>query len=467
MGRSFSVSAKIREKTRALRQLLNMPEPGTRTTGRLERFFVRNMRILLMVASWDALKRLRLHAQALTYVTLLALVPLLVLFFSVIGNFGAFGSLEGRVQTLILDHLAGSPSVRTEVAEPILRLVSSIDAGHMGLISLVILIFSVLSLLGHIEFSINSIFGTAARRSWLIRLLTYWAILTLGPVLLMASFALTAAFQSSAFLEVISGLGNLQSLALYYLPFTTTWLALAVMYLVIPNTKVSMGAAFGAAFVAGGIWNTAKYGYASYVSHAFTLENVYGSLAVIPLFILWLYISWLIVLFGAQLTFAFHNSETYRYEEPGRIDSRQTYETAGVRLMTQIVLDYKMGSPTRPRRAAIQAGIPRTLLQTCLEELVDCGYVRKMAGENAFVPAKDPKILLVSDMLTHFSQGRGHQPAFRKDELQTLVEITLGYANPANHPELANLSFADLADRLPSTESLVSPVDTASLAEEE
>ena len=440
--------AKIKEKLLSTQDFLNMPEPGASPTSRLHRIFTRNLRILWMLARLDVLKQLRLHAEALTYVTLLALVPLLVLFFSIIGNLGGFGDVQQKLQNLILDHLAGSPDVRSQVAEPILSLVSSIDAGHMGAISVIILVLSVVSLLGHIEFAVNSIFGTTTQRPWLMRMLIYWAILTLGPILLMASFALTAAFQSSSFLEFVDQLGDVQGLILFYLPFLTTWIALAVIYLVIPNTRVSIGAAVSAAFVAGILWNTAKFGYASYVTHAVTLKNVYGSLAVIPLFIFWLYISWLIVLFGAQLTFAFHNSETYRYEEPGRIDSRQTLETAAVRLMLQIVLDFSRGQTTHPRQAAIEAGIPRKLLQKSLQHLSKSGFILKTEGENTFTPSRSPKELYVAKLLSSMRQGRGHQPRFKNDELQSLINETLDLANPEKHSSLQNLSFEDLASQL-------------------
>ncbi|MBT6179976.1 MAG: YihY family inner membrane protein [Deltaproteobacteria bacterium] len=448
MSEPSNIVRNVRTKLQALRDFPNNVEPGDSSGSRIHRIFARNMRILWMLARLDVLKQLRLHAEALTYVTLLALVPLLVLLFSVVSNMGGFGDVQQKIQSLILDHLAGSPDVRTQVAEPILSLVSNIDAGHMGAISVIILIISVLSLLGHIEFAVNSIFGTTTQRPWLTRMLTYWAILTLGPILLMASFALTAAFQSSSFLEFVADLGGAQGLALSYLPFLTTWIALAVIYLVIPNTRVSLGAAASAAFVAGILWNTAKFGYASYVSHAVTLQNVYGSLAVIPLFIFWLYISWLIVLFGAQLTFAFHNSETYRYEEPGRRDSRETLEVAAVRLMLQIVLDFSAGKPTRLRQAAIEAGIPRPLLQTSLEYLINGQFIRKMETENIFVPARDPKDLNIADLINHIRQGRGHQPSFKNDALHKLVAETLNATNPANHPDLAHLSFQDLASRL-------------------
>ena len=440
----------LRLKLLRLQGFLNMPEPGTRNGGRLHRIFTRNLRILWMLARLDVLKQLRLHAEALTYVTLLALVPLLVLFFSIIGNLGGFGDVQQKLQNLILDHLAGSPDVRSQVAEPILSMVSNIDAGHMGAISVIILVISVISLLGHIEFAVNSIFGTTIQRPWLMRMLIYWAILTLGPILLMASFALTAAFQSSSFLEFVAQLGNLQSLILYYLPFLTTWIALAVIYLVIPNTRVSIGAAVSAAFFAGILWNTAKFGYASYVTHAVTLKNVYGSLAVIPLFIFWLYISWLIVLFGAQLTFAFHNSETYRFEEPGRVDSRQTLETAVVRLMLQIVVDFSQGQTTHPRQAAIEAGIPRKLLQKSLEHLSKSGFILKTEGKNTYTPAKSPKELYVSQLLLHMRQGRGHQPIFKSDSIQSVVTQTLDLTDPNKHAKLKNLSFEELANQVSS-----------------
>ena len=144
--------------------------------------------------------------------------------------------------------------------------------------------------MGHIEFAFNRIYGTPTNRPWLLRLLTYWGLLTFGPILLAASFALTAALQNSWVLEIVNDMGALSSLSVHMTPIMVTWLALTIMYMAVPNTRVRLRSAAAAALIAGIMWTMAKYGYAVYVKHNLTVQNIYGSVATIPLFILWLYV---------------------------------------------------------------------------------------------------------------------------------------------------------------------------------
>ena len=413
---------------------------------RFARLGRRNIRVFLNVARLDALKQLQLHAQALTYDTLLALVPLLAVLFSVFNALGGFSDVREKIQAFIFDQLSASPELRQSIMEPIYGFVENIHAGQLGAISVAILIFSVLSLLGHIEFAVNSIFGTRVDRPIITRMLTYWAILTLGPILLAASFALTAAFQSSAFLQLIQDLGLVSRILLSIAPLTVTWFALAVMYLAVPNTRVNPKAAIGAAIISGTLWNLGKFGYAWYASHAFTLQNIYGSVAVIPLFIFWLYISWLIVLFGAQLTFAFHNSDTYRFEEPGRVDSQRTIERAALRVLVEVCCDFQTGQPaTSPRKVAIQSGIPRRLLERCVKILIDANLACYTQDRACLVPSRNPNDIFVSDLIEEIRRGAGAQPQLSRDPTQGQVDSTIEKAQAARHDGLGNISLAELA----------------------
>ena len=421
------------------------PEDDSLSPHRFARLGRRNIRIFLNVARLDALKKLQLHAQALTYDTLLALVPLLAVLFAVFNALGGFDDVRERIQDFIFDHLSASPELRQAIIEPIYGFVENIHAGQLGTISVVILIFSVLSLLGHIEFAVNSIFGTRVDRPIITRMLTYWAILTLGPILLAASFALTAAFQSSTFLQFFDKLGPVSQLLLSISPLTVTWFALSVMYLAVPNTRVRPMAAIGAAIISGSLWNIGKFAYAWYASHAFTLQNIYGSVAVVPLFIFWLYISWLIVLFGAQLTFAFQNSDTYRFEEAGREDSQLTVERAALRILLEVCCDFQAGrEATTPRQVAIQSGVPRKLLESCIKLLVDGKLIRYTNHRGSLVPARTPSTITVMQVLEQIREGIGAQPCLTKGVAQEQVDESLARGRRAQEQALAGIQLSEL-----------------------
>src|SRR5262249_39723018 len=146
----------LRRRARAWRRAVSRPE-ALRHGGRLRRWFMRNTQVVMLVARWEVVDRLQLHAQALTYDSLLAMVPLLAVVFAVVGSFAGFAGLRGQLENWVIDNLAGSPEVQAAVANHIHGFVGNIEAGSMSAISVVMLLFSVMSLLGHIETSFNQI----------------------------------------------------------------------------------------------------------------------------------------------------------------------------------------------------------------------------------------------------------------------------------------------------------------------
>ena len=288
-----------------------MPVKTTRARRRFassKAALVHHGRVILSVARVEVFTRLRLHAQALTCDTLLALVPTLAVMFAIFKGFGGLEPLRQKLQGIIVNNVAGSAELQSTLSSYIGTFVDNIQKGELGAISVAILLFSVMSLLGHIEFAFNSIFGAPAPRPIAIRFMTYWTILTLGPILLAASFALTAALQNSTVARLIDAKGIAYSMALSAAPLVATWIAFTTMYLVVPRVQVRLTSAAAAAIIAGSAWNVAKYAYAIYAKNAVTVQNIYGSMATIQLFILWLYVSWMIVLVGAELAQAFETN---------------------------------------------------------------------------------------------------------------------------------------------------------------
>lgn len=287
-----------------LRQIFAQQWPKARHT------LSQSYRAARHVIRWETYERLQLHAQALTYDTLLGLVPVIAVSFAVLDSFGGMAHVADRVENLIIGNVSGSPEVQQVVSGYLHHFVDNIQSGSLGAISIVLLIFSVMSLLAHVETAINTIFGPHRPRPLAIRLMSYWTLLTLGPVLLAASIAATAALHTEALDHLVLRMGWLSQLALSIVPIVSTWAAFTVLYVVVPHVRVRFSAALIAAIVAGTLWMGAKYGYAVYAKNALTLQNIYGSLATIPLFIMWLFVSWLLVLFGAQLAFALHHVHT-------------------------------------------------------------------------------------------------------------------------------------------------------------
>ncbi|MCK5690699.1 YihY family inner membrane protein, partial [Myxococcota bacterium] len=337
--------------------------------------------------------------------------------------FNAFGGLERmrvQVEAFVISNISGSPEVEAMIGEYLQKFIGNIHTGGVSGSALIILIFvSVLSLLGHIESSFNEIFATTRKRSIAIRIATYWAVLTLGPILLGTSFTLTAMMHTSALGGWVDSLGFIGRGAISAVPLISTWVAFSVMYLVVPATRVKVSSAIKAAIIAGSAWNLAKYFYALYASHAFTLQNIYGSLAAIPLFILWLYVSWLLVLFGAQLALAFQNASAYRPEDEITDASEDYKELALVRIFFEIAIAFNQEtSPPSSEEVSQYLRIPRKLVQTLVGEMLRTGFLRQTDPDSGLVPAVGLE-KITPNTLIHAWRNRVSNPPPLRDDLVT------------------------------------------------
>ena len=422
--------------------------------NRFQRMLQRNLRVFFLVARLDSLKQIKLHAQALTADTLLALVPLLAVIFSIFNGLGGFANIRSQLEALIVDNLSGSPQLRDQLAGYLDQFVTNIHAGKLGALSIIILIWSVLSLLSHIEFAFNRIYGTPTNRPWLTRLLTYWGLLTFGPILLAASFALTAILQNSWVSEIVAEMGFISSTSVHLTPLFATWFALTIMYVAVPNTQVRLRSAALAALIAGLLWTIAKYGYALYVKHNIATQNIYGSLAIIPLFILWLYLSWLLVLFGAQLAFAFQNARTYRYEEPNRQDGQYALDFAACAVLTEVARNFLFNKgPSDPDRIGRTWGIPRKLLETVLVQLREGEFILDADFNKGLLPARNLDHIRLTSLLSYLRQGKGSQPLFAAHSSKTYLDTILEAFELPKDSTLADLNFRDIAEEIEKKES--------------
>lgn len=245
---------------------------------------------------------------------------------------------------------------RTLVIESINRLVEKIedlDFASIGAIGFILLIYTALSLVIAMEHSFNQIFGAAEGRSFGMRVMLYWSALTLGPVLLLAS-AYTAGQFTGEVVEfekeqhvtlvspVLGFLGRFASLG-------ASWLLLFFLYARMPNTRVLLRPAAVGAFVAAVLWEFAKFGFALYVRTALPYSVLYGSLALIPLFLFWVYLTWLIILFGLELTYTLQHMKgrRFKHEAHKQVDD-QLIDTAWLLpIATRIAQAFQRGRAIR------------------------------------------------------------------------------------------------------------------------
>ena len=241
--------------------------------------------------------RLTRHAAALSFSSLLALAPMVAIAFSMLSLFSSFEQLGSAFEEFIYSFLI--PAAGEELKQYIEQFAG--QAGKLTIIGLVFFLLTALLLLFSIEESFNDIWRIKKGRSMTARITVYWALVSLGPLLMGASLTISTYVLS---LTVSSGAGfasQVESLGAILLPFLFEMLAFLLLYLVMPNVRVSLIHALCGAFVASLLFELTKRGFALYIVNFGNYEVVYGALSTLPIFLIWIYLSWVVALVGAEL----------------------------------------------------------------------------------------------------------------------------------------------------------------------
>lgn len=245
-------------------------------------------------------------AAALSFTTLLAMVPLLAVVVSMLSLFPMF---EGWVDTLEAQMFETFVPTAGEVVRDYLDQFTN-KAGSLTAVGLVALFFSSIMLLSTIEDAFNDIWRVHTGRTFIYRIMIYWTVITLGPVLIILSLSMSSTLLSATVLSKEWILADATRHLLGYLPVLFELVAYLLFYMAIPNTSVKPGHALIGAVVATILFETAKMGFGYYIVNFPSYQVIYGALATIPIFFVWIYLSWLVMLVGAVITAVLNETET-------------------------------------------------------------------------------------------------------------------------------------------------------------
>lgn len=245
-------------------------------------------------------------AASLAYTTLLALVPLMAVMLAVISAFPVFGEWREELQDFIFRNFvpAAGDAVQDYLTAFVERTAGLTAAGT------VFLVVTALLLMNTIERTLNRIWRVTASRRTAHRLAVYWAVLTLGPMMMGASLAMTSYFAALPHLAPEAVRGALETVVLMLTPFVVALIAFTLTFIVVPNRRVDWRHALVGAALSALLFELAKRGFVYYVTNFPTYERLYGALATIPLFLVWIYTSWVVILLGATISAAL---TTFRY----------------------------------------------------------------------------------------------------------------------------------------------------------
>jgi len=241
------------------------------------------------------------HASALAFSSLLALAPMMAIALSMLSLFSSFEQVGTQLEDFIYRFLV--PTAGDEVRAYLDQFAGK--AGRLSLFGLIFFLVTALLLLFTIEESFNDIWRIKKGRSLGQRITTYWALISLGPLLMGVSLSISTYLLSVNVLEGFGYVKQVQSLGISALPILFEVLAFLLLYLVMPNAKVRFKQGLIGALVATFLFELSKSGFAFYVSNLANYELVYGALATLPIFLIWVYLSWMVALVGAEVVAAF------------------------------------------------------------------------------------------------------------------------------------------------------------------
>jgi membrane protein len=277
--------------------------------GSFRAFLIRQLRILFLALESALQNKIILLAPALTFFSVLSIVPAAALALGVAKGFGLERFLEQQLQVA----LAGREAVLDWVIEITGTFFSQIDGGVVAVAGVGVLIYTILMLLATVEKIFNQIWQVKSGRTMLQRIRDYSAIIILGPLLLIASGVVSVFITTS--IQLLDG--SLLSPFLFFLlrlmPYLLIWMLFTLLYLVMPNTRVHFLPALITGIVAGTAFQMIQWAYLTFQIGAVGLGIVYGSFATFPLLLIWMQVSWMVVLLGAELAHAAQNIELYRY----------------------------------------------------------------------------------------------------------------------------------------------------------
>ncbi|HEY2030006.1 MAG TPA: YihY/virulence factor BrkB family protein [Myxococcales bacterium] len=397
----------------------------------------RFIRAVTLVAHGFRGEAITLRAAALTYLTLLSLVPLLAVVYSVVDLFTGEMQIRDKLQSYVNAQLGIGAGAAISSALTTFTTRATIQA--LGIIGFLALLLATLWMLWNIEIAFNHIYGVRPPRGALQRLVKYWAFLTMGPVLLSASVYVTVAISRmnkahghAGHSELVHTFAALSSIAI-------TYAGLAVLYKVVPNAKVRLRSALLAAFSAGTAWEIAKFLFAWSTARMVQLHKIYGSLAVLPVMLSWIYISWSIALVGCRLCYALDAS--LKPEAHPALRGAAAREAFTARLLVALVQLHKHAAgPLRPRALADELSATPRMVREGLLALSALGLASQ-TRKGGWLPSRDPSRVTLAEMRL---AGRASLPYPPRDQ------DTLGIALARAFAQAEGAAQSALAETLES-----------------
>jgi len=388
--------------------------------SRRRSFLIMQARIYILAFKGFFEDRAAVRAAALTYFTMLSIVPIFAIAFAIARNFG----FEDMLHEFINKHMQDQVEVMKWVTSMVDSLLSETKEGVIAGVGGVILFWSVIQVLNNIEASFNDIWQIRKPRSPMRKFSDYLAIMILSPFAIGLSGSFMLKIQSAA--NELEFLKPIIVTLIKSVPYVSIWILFTIIYIVMPNTKVKFKYAVIAGVIAGTIALIFQSLYQSLQIGVMKWGTLYGTIAFIPLFLMWLQITWLIVLMGAELSFAYQNIENYEFEENALNLSQNNKRILTLLISHQIIKNFEEGAvPWNTEALSHELGIPIRLVNSLVFELVEAGILAELAAANpkdrTYQPAVDINKITVAYIYSQMEKIGGARMIVTESDVLTKV----------------------------------------------
>lgn len=394
-------------------------------------FLIRQLRILVLALRGFREDKVLLRAPALTFYSMFSIVPIAALAFGIAKGFGLEMYVERQMQLA----LAGREEVYTWVMEIIDSFFRETSGGAVAVGGLSILLYTITMLLVNIEDSFNEIWQVRKSRSWSRKFSDYFAMMFIAPLFFIIAGVATVFLNT----QIQEAGDTLFSPVLLFMvqtiPYLMLWMVFTLLYMIMPNTNVKFSSAVVAGIFAGTIFQLVQWGYVAFQIGAARYGAIYGSFAALPLLLLWMQVSWIVVLFGAELAFANQNVENYEYEAESKNISPLNKKILALYIMHLLIQRFRAGEkPLSSEGISTHLHIPNSLVRIILNDLESVRLVNDTpldhAKESGYQPAMDINSVTIQIVIEKLEQtGMDVLIAKPSEILDTLKSSIRGFSS--------------------------------------
>ena len=407
---------------------------------------IRLLQLIVVIAEGFIQHRLMLRTGALTYITVLSMIPLIAMVLAVLKALGISANLAQYI-------VAQIPTQEDNRAQ-LLDLINKVDIGQLGAVGGAVFVITTVLVLRHLESTLNDLWGVQQSRGWARRFADYLAVLIVGPLLLSAALSLGTSLQADPVLEWLStipGVTQVYTMGLQWVPTVLAAVAFTFLYWFFPNTRVRVFSAALGGVISAILFSAAQYAYVAFSVGAAKYNALFGAFAALPLLFVWIYLFWAIVLMGAEICFAHQTLGQYRREVRDKAPGAAERESLSLRIVLYVARAFRdRAAPPTADELADSVDISVRTVNVILQQLEVSGVLSETVSGSrgrAYQLGRPADDIQLSDVLDAI-RGPRRRVVMGEDEVSDLVEGLLGELRGLESPLAENRTVADLLQAL-------------------